>query len=291
MRKRQTNCRFKTFTLIELLVVIAIIAILAALLLPTLNSSRTRARLIQCTSNLKQLGMAHNAYTGDFADYYVPWVTRIDNNGTSLACFSTRVLYSFNYVKDIGFLFCPEMPKDMNGHYGHSMVKANWANTENGAYVDYGYNAVNVGSSYRRDTAYQNASMPGGIKCGPPAKVTMFKRHSSLILATDTNRADGSIKSGFASVSDTTVTSTTSLRFDASNGNSQLGTVSTRHTTRGLAGVAWLDGHATSEAGNGYMAPGQRTTAAGGNAYQYSSVFAMFNGNNYWGRPNYTPTP
>lgn len=95
--ERNVSYLHKTgFSLIELLVVIAIISILASILLPVLNKAREKAHAINCTSNLKQIGLIFTSYV----DTYDGWLPLgVTPTG---AIYWADMLYAFHIGRNPG---------------------------------------------------------------------------------------------------------------------------------------------------------------------------------------------
>lgn len=134
--------RKTAFSLIELLVVIAIIGLLAAILAPALLKCRAGAHRVECTSNLRQLGLAAQLYwddhegaafryrsgaTDDGDLYWFGWIQR-GSEGERRMDHRQGALYP--YLTARGVEICPSL------RYASSDFKLK----ATGAAYGYGYN-------------------------------------------------------------------------------------------------------------------------------------------------------
>lgn len=110
------------FSLVELLVLLAVMAILASLLIPGISSARDTAKRTQCTSNLRQIGVAAVLYAGDHNGWFPPFPSTagwspaytVWNNPSGVAQWVYfGALYDQGYLTDGRVFYCPTALKGM----------------------------------------------------------------------------------------------------------------------------------------------------------------------------------
>lgn len=110
---------WRGFTLIELLVVIGIIALVIALLLPVLGAARGAAKGMACSSNLRQIGVAANAFAADHKDQLPS--NRVQPRGTPGRHITWRAfLVKTHYVPESEAWVCPSTPTPALSEEGQS---------------------------------------------------------------------------------------------------------------------------------------------------------------------------
>jgi len=153
----------ENFTLIELLVVIAIIAILASMLLPALNKAREKAKTSDCSSKLKQVGIAFLGYCGDYQDS-MPWYEF--GTGTPKKNWAVNFLPPYLSGKGVGVSLFYGMPTIL-------------CKSQTDLYYSYGYN-YQLGMGANGGPA---DNTPPAIPC--PVKITHVKSPSRTISSAD----------------------------------------------------------------------------------------------------------
>ena len=205
----------RRFTLVELLIVIAIIAILTGLILPALKSSRDRARLAQCVSNIRELTLMHLLYVDSSGGYFCPaWDASFDSWESSANHRGPGILARLvpDSSASNGRVFeCPS---------AKSSLSINLAWTARNA----GY-----GMNYQLSFADPSAQPPNFRPC----RITQVKSPSKLIVLSDT--------ACFLAGSDGRP-SPTAFLYNPTSGKG--GYSDFRHS--GSCTVSFVDGHATA---------------------------------------------
>ena len=191
------HSHFRPFSLIELLVVITIIGILAAILFPTLRSSREAAKKTQCLANQKNIHLYVNQYAqnnnlslkgvlSDWRHWYRNMIEANDGFLNDNIPSSGYLLPDNKYLNAAGFAMAKvfQCPSDASLHFD---AKGNPVSFGSGALASYGRNDPSTGGTLKYKSG-TNGRNTGDALRDPrlvDSRLSDITRPSDLILATD----------------------------------------------------------------------------------------------------------
>lgn len=201
--------RCRAFTLVELLVVIGIIAVLVSILLPALTRAHRHAQMLECASNLKQVGLAWNMYASENDSWVAPlarkygdhWAAPISGNQTNLNVGVNDndyrwFHYLYPYTKTYAVFNCPvinissssysnpgrdTMVKGRRGDLAPANINIGYSAV--GASSNYAYAAHNMGRAEDKKRAAAGGSVPDWSypEWSDPRNFTMLRREARSV--------------------------------------------------------------------------------------------------------------
>ena len=187
MQGRTNRKKEQGFTALEMIVVIAVVVLLAGLILSRITYTTCRPPLINCVSNLKQVGLAARMWVNDNGDKF-PWQVSTSTNGTlelvNGPSVSPHFLVMSNELNSPRILACP---KDKN----RSKV-ARWSELDD-QHLSY-FVGLDANEANPRSILFGDRNITGGLRV--TNRVFQFTSNSVVGFTKELHDKSGNIALG-----------------------------------------------------------------------------------------------